>query len=126
MQQVAERVAFPFTFLFKCEDGIWTSLACEVDVASCGDTLDQARDALKEAVELYVVDMLERGRLDDISRPVPPDALVELAGDHPEDLKVEYLTMILHIRQEPSPSAADVEFVRSMVAPVNCTRVATH
>ena len=126
MAQVAERLAFPFTFLFKCEAGIWTSLACEIDVASCGDTLDEARDALKEAVELYVVDMLERGRPDEISRPVPPDALVEFAGDQPEDVKAEHLTMTLHIQQEPSPSVTDIEFLRSMVAPVDCTRVATH
>jgi predicted RNase H-like HicB family nuclease len=126
MSMEQTRVAFPFTFLFKREDGVWAALACEVDVASCGDTLDEARKALKDAVELYVVTMLEEGGEDRISRPVPRAALAEFMGDDPQAVTVEHLTMIAQLAGVPLARVTGIEFVRSMVAPVDCTRAATH
>jgi predicted RNase H-like HicB family nuclease len=122
------RVAFPFTFLFKCEDGVWSSLACEIDVASCGDTLDEAREALKDAVELYVTTVLEEGVLDidRISRPVPRDALAEFMGDDPKAVTTEYLTMIAALTQVPLTPITGIEFLRSVVRPADCTAVGTH
>jgi predicted RNase H-like HicB family nuclease len=116
MEQMGERVAIPFTFLFKRESELWTSLACEVDVASCGNTQEDARDALKEALELYVVDLLERGQPDLIPRPIPEEALQEFCNDPPPDkpILVENHTMLVQF--EP----LQIVFVPALLPQMNC------
>jgi predicted RNase H-like HicB family nuclease len=39
--------------VFYREADQWVAQALNVDVSSFGDTLDEARDAIKEALELY-------------------------------------------------------------------------
>lgn len=41
------------TAIIKREDDIYVALCPEVDVASQGDTIDEARKNLKEALELF-------------------------------------------------------------------------
>ena len=75
MEQAVEQYAIPFTFLFKCERRMWTALACEVDIAACGQSIGEAREALKEAVGIYVVSMFGCGRRAEIERSISEDGL---------------------------------------------------
>lgn len=117
MGKRAERVLYPFTFIFKQEDTEWSALACEVDVASCGSSLDEAREGLKEAVELYLSYMIEHGLRDDVARPVPDDDLAELCqGKH----IVEYHAAIVEIMTFPALHLVGTEFLRSELTPADC------
>ncbi len=48
------------------EGGQYVSRCPELGVASCGDTPDQALEALQEAVELYLENAKELGLLSDL------------------------------------------------------------
>ena len=54
-----ERPEFTFTGAILQEEPGYTSLCPELDVASQGQTVQQARDALLEAVTLYLETALE-------------------------------------------------------------------
>jgi len=43
-----------FTMFLQREDGAWSALCPELDVASQGDTADEAKAHLREAVELFL------------------------------------------------------------------------
>jgi predicted RNase H-like HicB family nuclease len=43
-----------FTAWMHKEDDTWVALCPELDVASQGDTVDSARDNLREAIELFL------------------------------------------------------------------------
>lgn len=117
MGQKAERVVYPFTFVFAREGTEWSALACEVDVASCGGSIDEAREGLKEAVGLYVSYMIENGLRDELARPVSKEELAELCrGEH----EVEYHAMIVDILPRPAPQPVSMEFVRSGLTPADC------
>jgi predicted RNase H-like HicB family nuclease len=119
MEQAVEQYAIPLTFLFKCERGMWTALACEVDIAACGCSIDEAREALKEAVEIYVVSMFECGRRADIARPISQDDLQELLQDPPPDKQIrrEDHTMIVAIHP---PSQPTIQYIPALLAQTNC------
>jgi predicted RNase H-like HicB family nuclease len=115
--ETAERVVYPFTFLLKRGDNEWSALACEVDVASCGSSIDEAREGLKEAVELYLSYMIEHGLRDEVARSVPPKDLAEFCqGEH----TVEYHALIVDIVARPAVHLTRMEFVRSELAPADC------
>jgi len=116
MAGTEQRLAYPLTFLLKKEGDLWASLACEVDVASCGDTREEAREMLKEAVALYVTDMVESGELDKVARPVPKEGLVEFATDPPGEMHIEYHTLLVSLSAVPP----QLEFLPSMVRPADC------
>ncbi len=117
MGQQAGRLVYPLTFVFKQEDDQWSALACEVDVASCGDTLDEAREGLKDAVELYLSYMLENGFRDKVARPVPQQDLVEFcAGER----IVEYYAAIAEL---VPISPLRLELIRSELEPADCRYV---
>lgn len=117
MKQTVERVAYPFTFIFKREDGEWSALACEVDVASCGSSVDEARDGLKEAVELYLAYMIENGLRDQVERRVPSADLAEFCqGEH----QVEHYALIVDIIQRPAIHPSAMEFVHYGLNPIDC------
>jgi predicted RNase H-like HicB family nuclease len=117
MRQKAERLVYPLTFVFKQEGDQWSALACEVDVASCGDTLDEAREGLKDAVELYVSYMLENGHREKVARPVPAGDLAAFCtGKH----VVEYHALILDLIARPVLRLSEVRFIRSELTPVDC------
>ena len=70
------------TVIIKKENGKYSSWCPELDVASQGDTVEEARQNLQEAVELYVETMVEDGEL---------SQLLDKVGLTPEDLKKETL-----------------------------------
>jgi predicted RNase H-like HicB family nuclease len=65
------------TCLVKKEGRNWSSICIELDVASCGNTRQEAIDGLQRVIESYVEYMTEEGRTAEIIRPVPISALRE-------------------------------------------------
>lgn len=51
------------TVVIKKEQGRYASWCPELDVASQGDTMEEARKNLQEAVELHVETMIDNGDL---------------------------------------------------------------
>lgn len=45
---------YQFTTLIWEEDGVYVSKCMEIEVASCGDTPKEARDNLREAIDLWL------------------------------------------------------------------------
>lgn len=70
------------TMVIKKERGGYASLCPELDVASQGDTVEEARKNLKEAVELYVETLISDGQMEE---------LLEKVGLTRKDLKKEIL-----------------------------------
>jgi predicted RNase H-like HicB family nuclease len=69
---------------FVKQDGAqYSSLCVEFDVASCGDTEDEAMAGLKDAIETYVEYMRDEGLSDKIYRPVPMDELRDFLFTEP-------------------------------------------
>ncbi len=118
---MATKYALPLTFVFAydaAETQRWAALACEVDVASDGRDVDEARWMIQDAVGLWTTFEIEEGRGDRLSRPIPPEELVEFIGDAPADrVVVEYYTLLLTVEAEPRPKVTALEFVRSSVTP---------
>jgi len=65
------------TCIVKPEENQYSALCLELDVASCGDTEEEAIDSLKDVIETYVVYMLEEGRERELLRPVSLTVLRE-------------------------------------------------
>lgn len=70
------------TVVIKKEHGEYSSWCPELDIASQGDTLEEARKNLQEAVELHVETMVAGGDLNE---------LLERVGLTQKDLKKEVL-----------------------------------
>ncbi len=117
MGQTAERVVYSFTFVFKQEDDAWSALACEVDVASCGSSIEEAREGLKEAIELYLSYMIEHGLREQVERSVPHDDLAEFCQG---EYTVEYHAAIADIIARPTIHLTGTEFVRSELSSADC------
>ncbi len=66
-----ENVKFVFTGLLLHEDVGFTALCTELDVASQGSTLEEARRNLEEAVELYLETAIESNL--PFIRPIPEE-----------------------------------------------------
>jgi len=56
----------------------WWALTREIDVATCANTLEDARAGLRDAAELYLSYMRERG--ENPSRPIPDDVWHDAKG----------------------------------------------
>lgn len=69
MGQMTEN-GFVFHSVVLQEGSVYTSLCLDLDVASQGETIQQAREALLEAVTLYLETALEHNL--PWLRPVPP------------------------------------------------------
>lgn len=54
------------TILIWEEEGTYVSKCQELEVASCGDTPEEALDNIREAIELYLENARELGMLQDI------------------------------------------------------------
>jgi predicted RNase H-like HicB family nuclease len=77
----------------KKEGDQYSSLCLELDVASCGKTREEAIEGLKAAIETYIRYLVEEGRMDEIFRPVPPEAIREfLLGEEKKKLVTVYAT----------------------------------
>ena len=120
MEQAVEQFAIPFTFLFKCEGSMWTALACEVNIAACGHNIDEAREALKEALEIYVVSMFECGRPGEIHRPISEEDLKEFLYDPPSDEQIqpEGHTMIVAVHPPAQPT---IQYIPALFAQTSCS-----
>ncbi len=58
--------------IIEKENGLYSALCLELDVASQGKTVQEARKNLHEAVELYLEEVVESGEEKDfIPRPAP-------------------------------------------------------
>jgi len=57
---------FDYTAVVWKEENTYVSKCPELEVASCGNTLQEAIENLKEAVELYVENARELGLMEDI------------------------------------------------------------
>src|SRR3972149_6248810 len=56
------------------DGGLYAAICLELDVASQGETAEEAEANIKEAVELYLEDVYESGdEKDFIPRPAPPE-----------------------------------------------------
>ncbi len=66
-----------FTGFIVKEDDQYASLCIELDVASCGETEQEAIDGLRDAVSTYLDYMQEEQPYQDPHRPVPMDSLLE-------------------------------------------------
>lgn len=120
MSTAAERIAFPLTFLFRQEGEQWVSLACEVDVASCGESRDEAREGLKDAVELYIAYLLEAGERAAISRPVPREAIAEFRSEAGDTFAVERHTLVVVLKPATPKPKLRMEFIPTGVEPAAC------
>lgn len=64
--------------LIEKENGFYSALCLELDVASQGETIQEAKKNLQEAVELYLEDVIESNEEKDfIPRPAPRAEWIE-------------------------------------------------
>jgi len=75
------------TCIVKPEENQYSALCLELDVASCGETEKEAIDSLKDAIETYVVYMIEEGREKELFRPVSLTALREFLTEEASEPK---------------------------------------
>ena len=74
--------------LFEKEDDIYAALCLELDVASQGKSLEEARSNIREAVETYIEDVLNAGDEDEfIPRPAPPEEWIKYFEVQSKELK---------------------------------------
>ena len=60
------------------EEGIYNALCLDLDVSSFGETLEEAKANLQEAVELYLEYALETDRIEELAkRQVPANVLAK-------------------------------------------------
>lgn len=111
-----ERLVFPLGCLLKREGDQWASLCPELDVASCGQTLEEAKQALKDAVETYILFMLEEGLRDEIPRPVSQADIQEFLTDPPGDHVYECQVLVVTIVE--GAAEPTVEFLEPELCPV--------
>lgn len=70
------------TVVVKKEEGGYSAWCPELDVASQGDNIEEAKKNLKEAVEVHVETMIEQGDL---------DLLLEKLGITRQQLKKDFI-----------------------------------
>lgn len=120
MEEAVERVAFPFTFLLKREGEQWASICRETGIASCGDTLDAARDALMDAIEASFLYLLEQGRPYDIWQPMSAAETEEFRSGVPGECTEESMVMVAVLDTEAARAGGregvHLDFVRSVAA----------
>jgi predicted RNase H-like HicB family nuclease len=73
----------PLTGIIKKSINHYVALCIEINVASLGDSIEEARKMLQEACDEYLSYMKEKGLLNEI-KPVPLDVLREFLIDDVE------------------------------------------
>nr|QNO56124.1 hypothetical protein PNCMNLLH_00002 [Methanosarcinales archaeon ANME-1 ERB7]QNO56159.1 hypothetical protein LLPGBHFJ_00002 [Methanosarcinales archaeon ANME-1 ERB7] len=63
---------FTLTATIWEEEGVYVSKCPELNVASCGDTPEEALSNLKEAVELYLDNAIALGLIGDVKMALTP------------------------------------------------------
>jgi predicted RNase H-like HicB family nuclease len=59
-------VAIDYDLIVFKEDDTFVAYCPELDVSSCGNTIEQAKDMLKNAVRLFLEEIEKMGTLDDV------------------------------------------------------------
>ncbi len=59
-------VAIDYDLIVFKEDDTFVAYCPELDVSSCGNTVEQAKDMLKNAVRLFLEEIEKMGTLDDV------------------------------------------------------------
>ena len=103
MRKRPKEVNLELTFLIKCREHECTALCLELDIASCGNTEDEAVESLKGLIELYIFDCLENDEYPIPMRPVPKDALNDFL--QPNRCSEEQTFISRHIKMTPSSYA---------------------
>lgn len=63
-----------FHILIERENDLYSALCLELDVASQGETIQEAKRNIREAIELYLEDVVEAGEEEDfVPRPAPAE-----------------------------------------------------
>ena len=85
----------PFTVHVFKEGGVFVAHVPELDVSSCGDTADEARQNAKTAVQGYLLTAEEKGTLTEIMEEAgyKPNAG---GWSAPEFISLDHLTVNLH------------------------------
>jgi len=67
--------------LIEKEGDLYSAICLELNVASQGETIEEAKNNLQEAVELYLEDVIESGdKQDFIPRPAPMQEWIRFFG----------------------------------------------
>jgi predicted RNase H-like HicB family nuclease len=112
MAQVGRRIAYPLTFVLKQEGNQWAALAPELNVASCGGTLEEARQALEDALETYVSYMISAGRVSEVARPLSQAEVDDFVNDPPGVVRFERWVMFVALdAAEKASEATATEFL---------------
>ena len=86
--------SIPFTVHVFKEGGVFVAHVPELDVSSCGDTADKARQNIQIAVQGYLLTAEEKGTLNEIME----EAGYRSSGDGwlaPEFVSLDHLTVSL-------------------------------
>ncbi len=86
--------SIPFTVHVFKEGGVFVAHVPELDVSSCGDTADKARQNIQIAVQGYLLTVEEKGTLNEIME----EAGYGSSGDGwlaPEFVSLDHLTVSL-------------------------------
>ena len=68
--------------LIEKEGDLYSAICLELNVASQGETIEEAKKNLQEAVELYLEDVIESGDEQDfIPRPAPMEEWIKFKHD---------------------------------------------
>ncbi len=63
MSRKSREIAIELSALIRKEENQYTSWCPELDVSSCGDNIEEARDNLFDAVDLYLRTLAEESEL---------------------------------------------------------------
>jgi len=106
--------------LLRQEGDQWAALAVELNLASCRPTVDQTREALKDAVKTYVRYMIDNDRVREIGRCALPEDVRDFLEEPPGEHHVERAVLVVGLQRRAGragPRAARIEFIPS-TAPV--------
>lgn len=74
--------------LIEKEDELYSAICLELDVSSQGKTVTEAKQNIREAIELYLEDVLEAGDAKEfIPRPAPVDEWLKYFEVEAKNLK---------------------------------------
>ncbi len=90
------------------EDGQYTSYCDELEIASCGDTIEEAFEMILDAVDVYLQDLADLGTLSDVLRK--QNIHVEL---EPEPLK--HYRMPVEVAESPGSASPAYVFRRQPI-----------
>jgi len=114
---MVQKREIPLTFMYVYDDEAeaWAALAKEIFVASCGDSLEDARYMIRDAVSLTATVQIEDGRDGPLGQPTEADYLKEYFSG--EGVVTERETLLLTIETEPALKVTSVDFASGYIMP---------